>query len=181
MTKRRALVTFLTLLLLLLIATIGREPLLRLYYRVDHQSAILLEARRHDISPHLVAAVIFTESRFRQSSHSDAGARGLMQLMPETAAEMAVKEGLLDYSPSMIDRPDINIRLGSAYLAELQGRFSNLDEALAAYNAGPTVVLNWRNQGTGIAFEETRAYIDNVKRHQAALQELYPEWESESR
>jgi soluble lytic murein transglycosylase len=104
-----------------------------------------------------------------------------MQLMPDTAAEMALKEGLLDYSTSLVEEPDINIRLGTAYLAELTARFSTLEEALAAYNAGPTVVRTWREQGSGIPFEETRAYVENVKRHKAALQRLYPDWESPSR
>ncbi len=153
------------------------EPLMRLYYRVDYESVIQREAERHKVSPHLVAAVIFTESRFRVRSESDVGARGLMQLMPDTAAEMAVKEGLRDYATTQLEEPDTNIRLGTAYLAELLYRFPTLDEALAAYNAGPTVVRTWREQGAGISFEETRAYVENVKRHKAALQRLYPDWE----
>lgn len=179
--SKRQVVASLTSITLLVALLLGHQPLLRLYYRVDYEPAILREAQRQRVSPHLVAAVIFTESRFRARSESDVGARGLMQLMPDTAAEMALKEGLLEYNTSQVEEPDINIRLGTAYLAELLERFSTLDEALAAYNAGPTVVRTWREQRAGIPFEETRAYVENVKRHKAALQRLYPEWETSSR
>ena len=179
--SRRQVIACLASVALLVALLLGQEPLLRLYYRVEYESAILREAQRQGVSPHLLAAVLFTESRFRARSESDVGARGLMQLMPDTAAEMALKEGLIEYSTSRVEEPDINIRLGTAYLAELIDRFSTLEEALAAYNAGPTVVRTWREKGSGIPFEETRAYVENVKRHKAALQRLYPDWESSSR
>lgn len=157
-------------------AVFGREPLLRLYYRVDHQPFILREAVRQKVSPHLIAAVIFAESRFRTNSESEVGALGLMQLMPDTAAEMAEKEGLKDFSLAQVSEPETNIRLGSRYLADLLRQFPTEEEALAAYNAGPTTVAAWKRDGQGIVFPETRAYVENVKHYKKTLKTLYPHW-----
>lgn len=169
---------FLALVLLVCVClTVGRDPLLRLYYRVDYESLILSEAKRNQISPHLIAAVIFSESRFRPDSKSDVGALGLMQLMPDTAREMAEKERVSSFVTESLYEPKTNIRLGSVYLAELLDRFSTEEEALAAYNAGPTVVLSWKDQNRGIVFDETRSYVKNVKAHKANLERLYPEWQ----
>jgi peptidoglycan lytic transglycosylase len=153
---------------------------MRLYYRVDYQPLILREAERHQVSPHLIAAVIFAESRFRSTSQSDVGAMGLMQLMPETAAEMAEKEGLRELAQTRFLEPEVNIRLGSRYLSELLQRFPTEREALAAYNAGPTLVASWRREGRGIAFPETQAYVDNVQRYKVTLEQLYPHWKKGS-
>ena len=91
----------------------------KLYYRVKFQKVIVQESKRHSLSPYLIAAVIFTESRFRETAESEVGARGLMQLMPATAAEMATLERLSKFHQSSLFEPDINIRLGSRYLSEL--------------------------------------------------------------
>lgn len=163
-------------LLLATLAMLYREPILRLYYRVEFESIILAEAEKRRLDPHLVAAVIFTESRFREDSESQVGARGLMQLMPDTAAEVADKLDIADYSAEKLADPGTNIRLGTYYLAELRQRFSTEEAALAAYNAGPTVVEVWRRNGGEIAFEETREYVKNVKYHRKVLEQLYPEW-----
>jgi soluble lytic murein transglycosylase len=162
--------------ILVLTLLLGHEPLLRLYYRVDYQPFILREAYRHQISPHLIASVIFSESRFRAESKSDVGALGLMQLMPETATEMAQRENVAEFSLDQLSDPELNIRLGSRYLAELLRLFPSEEEALAAYNAGPTVVGAWKQQGKGIVFPETRAYVKNVQYHKARLERLYPHW-----
>jgi len=119
----------------------------------------------------LVAAVIHCESRFRPAATSAAGARGLMQLMPATAAEVADRLGLDGYADAMLDEPKVNVRLGCGYLRELLDRFGG-DEvaALAAYNAGQGNVARWLEAAGGDAgrmldeqaFDETRRYVRNV-------------------
>lgn len=167
----------LLLLAMLALLVVAREPVLRLYYRVDFLPLVLQESKRNLVSPYLVAALIFNESRFRTNSRSEAGARGLMQLMPETAAEMAQKAGIASFQIDSLDEPETNIRLGTLYLAELFERFTSEEDVLAAYNAGPTVVRSWKEEGRGIAFVETRAYVTNVIETKQVLQELYPGWE----
>jgi len=104
------------------------------------------------LDPELVQAVIQTESGYNTRALSHKGAMGLMQLMPETAAELEVSD---PYDP------DQNVRAGTTYLARLLQRFGRLEVALAAYNAGPTVVA--RHKGVP-PYEETRAYIRRVVR-----------------
>ena len=91
--------------------------------------AIYKEAARYNIDPNLVVAIVWQESRFRPSAVSEKNARGLMQLMPETASRFNVRDP---------HDPQESIRAGVAYLVWLLDRFNgNVALALAAYNAGP--------------------------------------------
>jgi soluble lytic murein transglycosylase len=101
-------------------------------------AAIVREARRHGLDPLMVAAVIEIESRFDPFAVSEAGAYGLMQLMPPTAQELfpAKKQ----FRVAHLFNPVLNVELGTAYLAQLVRRFDgDLQRALIAYNAGPSV------------------------------------------
>jgi len=101
-------------------------------------AAIVREARRHGLDPLLVAAVIEIESRFDPFAVSQAGAYGLMQLMPPTAEEMF--PGRKPFRVAHLFNPVLNIELGTAYMAQLLRRFDgDLQRALIAYNAGPSV------------------------------------------
>jgi soluble lytic murein transglycosylase-like protein len=108
-------------------------------------------ATAHGVSPHLVKAVIQQESAFNPNARSHKGAMGLMQLMPQTAAELGVSD---PYNPSE------NIRGGVAYLKGLLVKFEhNVQLALAAYNAGPTAVTKY---GTVPPYRETRDYVKRI-------------------
>jgi soluble lytic murein transglycosylase-like protein len=103
-----------------------------------------------ELSPRLLEAVAYVESRFNHQAVSPKGAQGMMQLMPGTAAEMGV-------DPSI---PEQNVRGGADYLRRLVTMFgNNVELALAAYNAGPSAVLKY---GGVPPYAETRAYVDAV-------------------
>lgn len=128
-------------------------------------------AEEFGLDPLLVAALVHHESRFRPEARSRAGARGLMQLMPATAEEVAGKLGLDGYSEAMLEEPRVNLRLGCAYLRELLDRFGGDERvALAAYNAGRGKVDRWLEEARGdvermmeeCAFPETRRYVHDV-------------------
>ena len=106
---------------------------------------------RHNLDADLLASVVKAESNGNARAVSRAGARGLMQLMPGTAADQGVNDSF---------RPEENVRGGSAYLDELLVRYhDNLALALAAYNAGPAAVAKYH----GIPpYHETRAYVARV-------------------
>jgi soluble lytic murein transglycosylase len=126
--------------------------------------------------PALVLAITRQESGFDPNVRSGVGARGMMQLMPTTAAIVARKTGV-GYSPGRLDEPDYNMRLGSSYLGQLVNQFSgSYVMAAAGYNAGPGRPTQWasfcgdpRAGSTDpldfiecIPFSETRNYVMRV-------------------
>ena len=130
-----------------------------------HEDIIRQQAREKDVPADLIAAVIYQESRFRDQE-SNAGARGLMQVTPETAEFIERDSGGSTFVADDLSDPDINIRYGTYYLRYLLGRFDgNVTAALAAYNGGETNVADWGGSGLeegDIQFEETREYVDIV-------------------
>lgn len=129
----------------------GQRSSIRPGNPADFEHHVRAAASHYDIDPQLIKAVIKVESNFDHLAVSEKGARGLMQLMPGTAAEMNVYN-LFD--------PRENIMGGACYLKQLLGRFNgNLPLTLAAYNAGPTAV----ERCGGIPnFEETQRYVRSV-------------------
>jgi soluble lytic murein transglycosylase-like protein len=113
---------------------------------------IAQHAATHGIRPDLVRAIIQTESAFNPLARSDKGALGLMQLMPQTAAELGVTNPF---------DPAENIRGGVAYLRQLLDRYGHNEElALAAYNAGPGAVDRY---GSVPPYRETKNYVARVR------------------
>ena len=133
-------------------------------YPLRYERQAAAAAREFGLSPALVLAVAATESRLDAAAVSRAGARGLMQLMPDTFAFAKTQvAGLTD-----IDDPCANLRAGCWYLSYLLARFP-LPDALAAYNAGEGRVRAWLDAGLDeYPFPETRAYVVKVLRAERA-------------
>ena len=128
------------------------------------QPIVEREAAAHGLDPELVNAVIWVESRFRPEAKSSAGARGLMQLMPATAAHLAKQLG--ERRPKAHD-PEFNIKAGSYYLSRLLERFDGDERlAVAAYNAGPGNVAKWQSQGKELP-DYSRSYVSKVNEARA--------------
>jgi soluble lytic murein transglycosylase len=136
-----------------------------------HDDIIRQQAEDKDLDASLIAGVIYEESRFRdQTSH--AGARGLMQITPETADFIAKDSGGVRFRHEDLATPQINIAYGSYFLRYLIDHYDgNETLAVAAYNAGLTNVDRWVDRAGGsegfdtaehIPFPETRAYVENV-------------------
>lgn len=151
-------------------------------YPLRYEDEITASAATHGVDPYLVAAVIRSESSWDPEASSHQGARGLMQLMPETAQDMVAK-GLVDgkrYSYENLEDPTVNIEYGCAYLSYLLTYFNGAtDRAIAAYNAGMGNVDGWAKQDkllhNAITFPETQAYLVRVNMAKARYQELYPQ------
>ncbi|MGH2957430.1 MAG: lytic transglycosylase domain-containing protein [Solirubrobacterales bacterium] len=130
-----------------------------------HDDIIRQQSGDKGVPPDLIAAVIWKESKFRDQT-SNAGARGLMQITPTTAKEIEKLSGGQTFEFDDLADPDINIRYGTFYLAHLLDLYGgNEVAALAAYNAGPTVVEDWGGKDTeldGIDFGETHDYVEDV-------------------
>jgi hypothetical protein len=122
--------------------------------RADRYERLILDiAVEFDVSASLIKAIITEESCFNRKARSPVGAQGLMQLMPETAQWLKVRDPL---------DPEQNLRAGVRYFAYLQERFDSLELALAAYNAGPGNVRRYEGVPP---FAETRAYVRKVQAH----------------
>lgn len=135
---------------------------------VHHEAKIEEASTNYGVDPYLVCAVIKCESNWDEDARSDAGAVGLMQMMPSTAEEVA-RLGLVDasaYDPDNLTDPDTSIIYGVAYLAYLQRNLSDRDEVIAAYNAGLGAVSQWIADGSDVSdaveYPETAAYLARV-------------------
>jgi soluble lytic murein transglycosylase len=135
----------------------------RLRYPLRYEVIVRGHARNYRLDPAFLAAVIYQESKFNAHARSRSGAIGLMQLLPATAEGIAVHTGGSRFRVSDLDDPEINVRYGSWYLRHLLDKYGDERMALAAYNAGQDNVDRWRAQGEGIAFGETRHYVDRVE------------------
>jgi soluble lytic murein transglycosylase len=135
------------------------------YYR----ELIIPLAQEYNFHPFFLWSVIRQESLFEGFILSSAGARGLMQIMPATGADIASRLGWpADYSTADLNRPAINARLGVDYLSDQRDSFGgDLLAALAAYNGGPGNAAIWKDLSQGdpdllvevVRFEETRKYL----------------------
>ncbi len=136
----------------------------RLRYPLRYEQVVRGHARNYRLDPALLAAVIYVESKFDADARSDAGAVGLMQLLPDTARGIALRTGGARFVVSDLTNPEINVRYGAWYLRHLLSRYGNEQTALAAYHAGQANVDRWRADGVGIQFPQTRYYVDRVER-----------------
>lgn len=125
---------------------------------VPFGSIIYSEAKKNDLPPELVAAVVHTESKFQPTARSQAGAIGLMQLVPKTGRWLGARD---------LTNPAQNIQAGAKYLRYLTDRFNgDTQKAIAAYNAGEG---NVRRFGGVPPFRETRNYVQRVSTFQQDL------------
>jgi len=135
----------------------------RIRYPLHYEQIVRGHARNYRLDPALLAAVIYQESKFQADAKSSSGAIGLMQLRPQTAEGIAIRTGGTHFQVSDLYNPEINVRYGSWYLRHLLDKYGDEKDALAAYNAGQHNVDEWRSEGKGIQFPETRAYVDRVE------------------
>lgn len=124
------------------------------------------------LDPFLVLGLMKQESLFVPDIASPAGAVGLMQIMPATASTVARELGLAGFRTALLEEPEVNLRIGTAYLARLVERYGAWwPRVLAAYNAGPDAVERWRAAMPeaeqdefveSISYRETRVYVRKV-------------------
>lgn len=164
----------------------GLNPrVLRILYPFPYRAMIAAEAREKDLDPALVAALIRQESSFKARIASPVGARGLMQVMPETGRGIAAAAGIQNWDTELLYQPEINAHLGTRFLAGQMRRWKgSLPSVFAAYNAGPHRVQRWQRFpeyrdeelfAERIPFRETRDYVKILTRNIAVYEGLYGE------
>lgn len=157
---------------------------LELYYPLLHTEAVDVWATRHRLPNSLVFGVIRQESAFDAAATSWAGARGLMQIMPATARELAQRQGLR-YWQDRLYEPEFSLRLGTSYLRQMLDMFDgSVELALAGYNGGPYRIKRlWREAESsqldafieGLHIEEPRTYVKRILLWIDSYERLYPE------
>jgi soluble lytic murein transglycosylase-like protein len=159
------------------------EEALKLYYPIDYEQPIRAAAVANGLPPALMFGIIRQESAFDATARSSAGARGLMQLMPGTAHELARGLGLGWSSERLVD-PAWNVRVGASYLRQVLAMFDgNIELALAGYNGGPFRIKRlWRESGRrdldrfleGLSIEESKVYVKRILVLSDSYRRLYP-------
>ncbi len=171
---RRYRINFFRLLLLILFLTavFNYDNILKQFYPMPYQYSILRHTAEAGVDPCLLTAIMKTESNFDPNAVSPKGARGLMQIMPETGEWIAHQSGAGPFHPDMLFDPDTCISMAAWYIADLQKEFGdNRIMVLAAYNGGRGNVRNWLNEEKmsgsigdvdNIPFPETRNFVHKV-------------------
>jgi soluble lytic murein transglycosylase-like protein len=160
------------------------EEALRIYYPLDYEDVIRVQAERTRLPIDLLFGIIRQESAFDPRMRSRAGARGLMQVMPATGREIARHLGL-PWSTAKLADPEFNLRLGATYFRQVMKMFDdNLDLALAGYNGGPYRIKRlWTQAGAGreldaflegLTLEESKTYVKRILVLSDSYRQLYP-------
>lgn len=161
------------------------EPFWKHFFPLAHADTILEISQRHNVDPYFVKGLIRQESMFEAEALSSAGARGLMQIMPETGKRLyALDPSEIPFDKELLYDPDLNIQLGIKYLSQLNERFGNNGtHILISYNAGPHVLKKWLKRFRtiddpdvfieSIPYPETRRYVKHVLRNHGVYRLLY--------
>jgi len=183
--SRRSRIKVFRLLLLILFLTVifNYDHILKYFYPMPYQYAIINHAAEAGIDPYLLTAIMKIESNFNPRAMSPKGAMGLMQIMPETGEWIANQSGAGPFHPEMLFEPDTCISMGAWYIADLDKEFGgNKIMVLAAYNGGRGNVRNWLKEEKisgdekdieNIPFPETRNFVHKVLRNYRIYSWLY--------
>lgn len=177
---RRIILIFVLIIFFMNFDSIGRS-----FYPFPYREITYYYARTYNVDPFLLAAVMKSESDFNKNAVSDRGARGLMQVMPDTGRWVAHQLGETGFDPDRLFEPETNIKYGSWYIADLKKEFrGDTVLVLAAYNSGRGNVKEWLSSEdlTGgkstidqIPFPETRHYVRKVLMYQRVYSYFYRE------
>lgn len=154
-------------------------------YPVMFRAELLRSAKSLKIDPRFLLAIMKQESSFRANAKSPAAARGLLQLVYDTALKYNKKAGYPNLQPDDLYAPSVNIAIGSVYVADLKEEFGGLYEAIAAsYNGGEDNAARWLNRSkpkdagvftSEVGFAETKNYVYKVMSNYRVYRELYTE------
>jgi soluble lytic murein transglycosylase len=154
-------------------------------YPVMFRAELLRSSKQLKIDPRFVLAIMKQESSFRANAKSPSAARGLLQLVYDTALKYNKKAGYVSLNPDDLYLPAVNIAIGSTYIADLKDQFGGLYEAIAAsYNGGEDNAARWLNRSkpkdagvftSEVGFAETKNYVYKVMSNYRVYRELYTE------
>lgn len=177
--------TVIMILIVAILFVLFKDKLLKILYPKTYSEIISVYAEKYDVEENLIYAVIKAESNFNGEAVSNRDAIGLMQIVEETALDVANKNQIdidtKNITEELLDI-DNNINIGTKYLSTLLTQYGNIEVALAAYNAGIGTVNNWIEkqiiQADGsdienIPYKETNNYVRKILRDYRIYNDLY--------
>lgn len=184
--KNKKLIIFIIIVSLVFVfLVVFKDKILKIMYPKTYEEVVSIYCEKYNVDEHLIFALIKAESNFNKDAVSNKGAVGLMQLMEETAKDVANKSGIdIDTSnmKNELLNPSTNINIGTKYIATLLEKYQNKEAALAAYNAGTGTVDNWIEKGVikadgsdieNIPYKETNNYVRKILRDYKIYETLY--------
>lgn len=168
----RFLLIIITIVMIVLSSKAFNKIVKKKLYKKEYTEYVSKYAEEYDVDENLIYALIKAESNFNAKAVSHQNAKGLMQLMQSTAQDLANRSQVELTKDNILD-PDININLGTQYIASLLNKYDSIEVALAAYNAGSGNVDKWIKNGTiksdgsdieNIPYKETNTYVRKIMR-----------------
>ena len=183
--NKKILVCGLIILILIVFLIVLKNKIQRIFYPKSYEEFVSMYSDEYGVDENLIFAVIKAESNFQEDAVSHKDALGLMQIMKETAEDVARKYNIeIDFNNSEREILNVqnNIKIGTKYLAVLLEKYKNIEVAVAAYNAGIGTVDNWiekeiiKSDGSdieNIPYKETNNYVRKILRNYKIYQDLY--------
>ena len=177
----KILILIIILLTVFFVIKIHKDTILKWFYIIKYSQYVEKYSKEYEVDKYLIYATIKVESNFNENAKSNKGAKGLMQLIDSTGEEIAQSIGMTIDNDDLFE-PEINIKLGTKYLSTMLKKYSCIELALAAYNAGSGNVDNWIKSGIinidgsnieKIPFKETNNYVRKILRDYNIYKQLY--------
>ena len=183
--KNKSVLWIISIVIIIVFLAFNKNNILKIFYPKKYEEIVSLYAKEYNVDENLIYAVIKAESNFDENAVSNKNALGLMQIMEDTAKDIAKKNNIkVDENNARQDILDINnnINIGTKYLSTLLEKYQNTELALAAYNAGTGNVDNWiekkilNEDGSNIEnvpFKETNNYVRIILQSYKIYSEIY--------
>lgn len=185
MKNKKIFIFVVVILIIVVFLGLFKNKLLKIIYPKTYKEIVSVYSEKYNVDENLIFAVIKAESNFNNDALSNKNAIGLMQIMEDTAKDVATKKLIgidSDNIRNELLKVENNINIGTKYLQILLERYNNKEVALAAYNAGIGTVDNWIEKGIikkdgtdieNIPYKETNNYVRKILRDYKIYQELY--------
>lgn len=185
MKSKKILMVGIIVLMIVVFLVVFKDKILKIIYPKTYKEIVSVYAEKYSVNENIIFSVIKAESNFENSAVSHKDALGLMQIMKETAKDVAQKHNIdidLNNAEEEILNVQNNINIGTKYLSILLEKYENIELSVAAYNAGIGTVDNWIEKGIikkdgsdieNIPYKETNNYVRKILRNYKVYEELY--------
>ena len=183
--NKKLLIVIILILIVIVFLGIFKDKILKIIYPKTFKEYVSIYSEEYNIDENLIYALMKAESNFKSKAVSNRGAIGVMQLMEETALDVA-KKAKIDIDENNLEqellKPEVNIKIGTIYIKTLLNQYQNVEVTLAAYNAGIGTVNTWIEEGTikkdgsdieNIPYKETNQYVRKILRDYKIYEYLY--------